>query len=240
MIVPRHLLGSNATTSYEFSSLLLDYLIDQMDLLGEPNRTDIIFVDEQPSENDISEQSYIQEKIQHLTQLPSDSDKRHRQRTATLVQLFERVLKSFSVYPDNEVILRKHLRHIVVTSLRSSFEYTTAWPESYAMLLRYVFRSISAGKFEDSYRELLPLIPTVLNGLYRVIVSAEESALRNTAIELCLTIPARLSSLLPHMNLLIRIIIPALHSHSNELINLGYVNAEMIYTSFSILSTHFI
>ena len=70
------------------------------------------------------------------------------------------------------------------------------------MLLRYIFRSISAGTFEV---ELLPLIPTVLNGLYRIICSCEDSVLRNTAIELCLTIPARLSSLLPHMNLLLRI-----------------------------------
>ena len=223
MIVPRHLLGSNPASSYEFCSLLLDYLVDRMDLLGDPNRTDIIFVDEQPTGNDVSEETYLKATIHSIVQRPKDSMKRHRQRTATLVQLFERVLKSLAVFPNNEVIVRKHLRFIVASCLRSSFENTTEWPESYPMLLRYVFRSISAGKFEDSYRELLSLIPTVLNGLCRVVISAEDSVLRSTAIELCLTIPARLSSLLPHMNLLLRIIIPALDSNSNELVNLGYV-----------------
>jgi transformation/transcription domain-associated protein len=191
--------------------------------LGDPTRTDIIFVDEQATGNDVSEEKYLKATIHAIMQRPEDSTKRHRQRTATLVQLFERALKSLAVYPGNEVIVRKHLRFIVTFCLRASFENTSEWPESYPMLLRYVFRAISAGKFEDSYRELLSLIPTVLNGLCRVVTSAEDSVLRNTAIELCLTIPARLSSLLPHMNLLLRIIIPALDSNSNELVNLGYV-----------------
>jgi hypothetical protein len=93
------------------------------------------------------------------------------------------------------------------------------------MLLRYVFRSISAGKFEESYKELLPLLPTVLNGLYRASIS-DSPVLRNTAIELCLTIPARLSSLLPHLNLLLRVIVPALDSDSGDLINLGLRTLE--------------
>jgi transformation/transcription domain-associated protein len=42
-------------------------------------------------------------------------------------------------------------------------------------------------------------------------------------IELVLTIPARLSSLLPHMNLLLRVIVLALKSNSDDLVNLGYV-----------------
>ena len=230
MIVPRHLLGSNATTSHEFCNLLLEYLVSRMDLLRDPTRTDIIFVEEQPTGNDVSEEKYLKATVHSIVQRPMDSIKRHRHRTATLVQLFERVLKSLAVYPGNEAIVRKHLRFIVTSCLRSSFENTSEWPESYPMLLRYVFRSISAGKFEDSYRELLPLIPTVLNGLCRVVISTEDSILRNTAIELCLTIPARLSSLLPHMNLLLRIIIPALDSNSNELINLGYVPASIAFS----------
>jgi transformation/transcription domain-associated protein len=232
MVVPRHLLGSNSTTSYEFCSLLLDYLIDRMDLLGNPNRTDIIFVDEHDTGNDVSEENCLKATIHAITQRPQDSIQRHHQRTATLVQLFERVLKSLAVYPDNEVIVRKHLRFIITFCLRASFENTSEWPESYPMLLRYVFRAISAGKFDDSYRELLSLIPTVLNGLCRVVTSAEDSVLRNTAIELCLTIPARLSSLLPHMNLLLRIIIPALDSNSNELVNLGYVCSALNFNYF--------
>ena len=131
-------------------------------------------------------------------------------------------MKSLAAFPDNEGVIRKYLRRIVAVCFRACMEQTSAWPDNYCMLLRYVFRSISAGKFEDSYKELLPLLPTVLNGLYRVSVSGD-TVLRNTAVELCLTIPARLSSLLPHLNLLIRVMIPALDSNVGDLVNLGYV-----------------
>jgi transformation/transcription domain-associated protein len=151
-----------------------------------------------------------------------ESEERQKQRSTTLLQLFERVLKSLSSFAENEAgVVRRRLRKIVVVCLRSSLENTVSWPDNYCMLLRYLFRSISAGKFEESYKELLPLIPTVLNGLYRVICASEDLVLRQTAIELCLTIPARLSSLLPHMNLLLRVIIPALDSRSGDLVNLG-------------------
>jgi transformation/transcription domain-associated protein len=222
MIVPRHLLGSNATTSYEFCSILLDFLMEHLDLLYYRQRPELIFFDE-ATNHDLTESQHLTERIHAVSQRPVDSMKRHTHRSNTLLQLFERVFKSLTVYPENEAVIRKHLRQIVVVCVRTSMEHTSQWPENYAVLLRYVFRSISAGKFEESYRELLPLIPTVLNGLCRVVCCAEDSVLRNTAIELCLTIPARLSSLLPHMNLLLRIIIPALDSNVNELVNLGYV-----------------
>ena len=150
-------------------------------------------------------------------------EEQRKKRSNTLLLLFERVLKSLSVYPDNETVVRRHLRKIVAVCLQLSMECTSenSWPDHYCTLLRFVFRSISAGKFEESYRELLPLIPAVLNGLYRVVSASHDRILRHTAIELCLTIPARLSSLLPHMNLLLRIIIPALDSGSGDLVNLG-------------------
>ena len=122
---------------------------------------------------------------------------------------------------ENERALRPHLKKIVSTCLRCSLEKVDVKADNYCMLLRYVFRSISAGKFEDSYRELLPLIPAVLNGLFRVLSSTDDTTLRHTLIELVLTIPARLSSLLPHMNLLLLVIVLALKSNSDDLVNLG-------------------
>ena len=220
MVVPRHLLGANPTVSFEFCSLLLDNLMGRMDQLAFPRDDNVVFFDP-PSGRDMDEKKAIQNQIVRLTQRPMESKERVRQRSTTLLQLFERVLKSLSVFADNEATVRRHLRRIVVDCLRSSMEETNMWPDNYCMLLRYVFRSISAGKFEDSYKELLPIIPTVLNGLYRVISTSKDEVLRHTAVELCLTIPARLSSLLPHMNLLLRVIIPALDSGSGDLVNLG-------------------
>jgi transformation/transcription domain-associated protein len=221
MVVPRHILASDKTTSYEFCTILLEFLVERMDTLSLPCDTDIIFLEEQCSKPGSVKRS-IGDQLHRTAQLPSESKERQRQRNITFLQLFERVLKSLSSFPDNEAAVRRHLRRITTVCLRNSMENIEEWPESYCMLLRYVFRSISAGKFEESYKELLPLIPTVLNGLYRVLTASEDVIIRCTAIELCLTIPARLSSLLPHMNLLLRMIIPALDSNVGDLVNLGY------------------
>ncbi len=222
MIVPRHLLAANASTSFEFCSILLDFLIDNLNEISFSRKTDIVFLDQCPSDGSQDPKQYAESELKRLTQLPFEGEASKLRKSNTLLQLFERVLKSLSVFPDNEAAVRRHLRRIVATCLRNSMENVEAWPDNNCMLLRYVFRSISAGKFEESYRELLPLIPFVLNGLHRIISLSKDSlVLRQTAIELCLTIPARLSSLLPHLNLLLRIIIPALESNSGDLVNLG-------------------
>ena len=72
-------------------------------------------------------------------------------------------------------------------------------PGNYFLLLRALFRSIGGGKksFEELYKEFLPLLPALLNGLNRLQDCAREGSVRNLFIELCLTVPVRLSALLP-------------------------------------------
>lgn len=220
MAIPRQLLGSNATTSMEFCWILLDFLVERMELLCWEPVGDFVFLDDAHDPQQ-SMSDHVKTALHRVQQQPQVSVEARKKTSSIYLLLFERILKSLSVYPKNETAVRHYLKRIVSSCLRLSVEKIGQWPENYCMLLRYNFRSISAGKFEDSYKELLPLIPTVLNGLYRIIGSSEDTVLRNTAIELCLTIPARLSSLLPHMNLLLRIIIPALDSNVSELVNLG-------------------
>ena len=222
MVFVRHLLAANATTSLEFCGLLIEVLMERVDELASPRHDGVVFFDPDGFGHD-SDAETIRVKLYRLGECPQDSDERKKRVGTTILQLFERILKSLAVFAENEGVVRKHLRRIVAICFRSSMEQTGVWPDNYCMLLRYVFRSISAGKFEESYKELLPLLPTVLNGLYRVSVSGD-TVIRNTAVELCLTIPARLSSLLPHLNLLIRVMIPALDSNLGDLVNLGYVH----------------
>ena len=220
MVVPRHLLGSNSTTSYEFCAILLRYLVERMDYLSVSKSEDIRFFGPSLGQQ-LRDVATPDPLVEQALKPKRETTEKYEKRAIAYLQLFERVLKSLSVYPDNESALRPHLRRIVSTCLRSSMENANQWPDNYCMLLRYVFRSISAGKFEESYKELLPLIPASLNGLYRVIIATNSSLIKQTIIELCLTIPARLSSLLPHMNLLLRVIVKALESTSGDLVNLG-------------------
>jgi transformation/transcription domain-associated protein len=219
IIVPRHLLSANPTTSFEFCSMMMNFLVERMDQLVLAKTENICFL----SISSTKESNRLEAFQYRLAEKEKIVEEDMKKTSNAFLQLFERILKSLSSYPDNERALRPHLKIIVSTCLRSSLEKVDVKADNYCMLLRYVFRSISAGKFEESYRELLPLIPAVLNGLFRVLSSTDDITLCHTLIELVLTIPARLSSLLPHMNLLLRVIVLALKSNSDDLVNLGYV-----------------
>ena len=306
MVIPRHWLACNPGTSFQACSIILEYLVGRIEELsvvpkdeqsensGHPclhhmrtilflpsiennqyNRSDHVSTSTSSCHDSSSE---LEQQIQRALAGPHESHQSRSQTSLALLQFFERVLKSLASFPDNEYVVRKHLKRMVVVSFRAAMEQVQEWPDANCMLLRYIFRSISAGKFEESYKELLPLIPAVLNGLYRVLcatlpspitmtttthnanhhrVNASKSSgssttgsscsnssnnnntnIAHTAIELCLTIPARLSSLLPHLNLLLRVIVPALDSDSGDLVNLGYVYAHfMLESSLSLSQT---
>ncbi len=218
IVVPRHLLTANASTSFEFCTVLLNFLVERMDMLTTSMHPDIKFLP--PIDTyDINMTDRVKDYI--ATTTPTASKEEMIDRSSAHLQLFERVLKSLATFPENERALRPHLKNIVSKCLQASMEKEDFKVDNHCMLLRYVFRSISAGKFEESYRELLPIIPTVLNGLFRIFQATDDPLLHHTIIELLLTIPARLSSLLPHMNILLRVIISALESHTGDLVNLG-------------------
>ena len=217
IIVPRHLLSANPQTSFEFCSMMIKFLVERMDCLKLAKTENIYFLSVSAENESNRLKAYENRLEEHESSKEEDMSKTSN----AYLQLYERILKSLSSYPENERALRPHLKKIVSTCLRTSLEKADVKADNYCMLLRYIFRSISAGKFEESYRELLPLIPAVLNGLFRVLSSTDDTTLRHTLIELVLTIPARLSSLLPHMNLLLLVIVLALQSNSDDLVNLG-------------------
>lgn len=78
----------------------------------------------------------------------------------------------------------------------------------------------------SSYKELHPLVATILNELYRIYMTTNHMPFRLIIIELCLTLPTRLSVLLPHLPLLMKLVIPALNSNEGDLVNLGLRTLE--------------
>merc|ERR1711938_260883 len=69
-------------------------------------------------------------------------------------------------------------------------------PAHYYSLLRALFKSIGGGKFEQLYKEFLPLLPTLLQGLIGAHAASHQPPVRELLLELCLTLPARLAPLL--------------------------------------------
>ena len=153
----------------------------------------------------------------------TESDNEQDQRAADVrMKLFGRILTSLTSHPKNEKVLRPYVQEIIAICLRRALgSEIVHWPGNHFTLLRQLFRGITGGKFEESYKEVLPLLPTLLNGLYRVYCNTNHEILKKVIIEICLTIPARLSSLLPHLSLLLHIIVPALKTNDGDLINLG-------------------
>lgn len=80
---------------------------------------------------------------------------------------------------------------------------------NYFTILRELFRNIGGGKFEILYKEFLPLLPSLIQGLISMQTRGPMKE-RDIAIELCLTVPARLSSLLPFIPLLMKAVVRAL------------------------------
>ncbi len=143
----------------------------------------------------------------------SEEKARADQRALILLRLFKVVFGSVALFQDNETVLRPHLRTLILSCLRYITRVSN--PIHYLNLLRTLFRSISGGKFEHSYKEILPLLPLLLTELSELQKRSTDPVIRNLLIELCLTAPARLASLLPYLPLMMRLIVQALTCQSD-------------------------
>ena len=142
---------------------------------------------------------------------------------AVLLRLFKLVFGSITLFPENEPLLRPHLSTIVTQAMRHAAH--AAQPSNYFSLLRALFKSIGGGKFEQLYKEFLPLLPTLLQGLIGAHAASHQPQVKELLLELCLTLPARLSSLLPYLHMLMRPVLHALRA-SQELVSLALRTLE--------------
>ncbi|KAK3065640.1 transcription-associated protein 1, partial [Teratosphaeriaceae sp. CCFEE 6253] len=110
----------------------------------------------------------------------------------------------------NEGVLLPHVRKLITRSIELSV--TADQPKNYFLLLRSLFRSIGGGRFEHLYKEILPLLEMLLEVLNTQLAAAPDGESRDLFVELSLTVPARLSHLLPHLSYLMRPLTVALRS----------------------------
>ena len=134
---------------------------------------------------------------------------------ATYVHLFRHVFASVEV---NDVVLRPYIAPIVTSILRLVSEVKN--PINYFAILRALFRSIGGGKFELLYKEFLPVLGDLVGTLMRMQTKGPP-ATREIALELSLTLPARLSSLLAYIPILIRAVLRAFQSKEDTIVKLG-------------------
>ncbi|SZE99920.1 unnamed protein product [Blumeria hordei] len=131
-----------------------------------------------------------------------------------LLRLFKLAFMAVTLFSNqNEQVLMPHVVDIVTKSIELST--MAEEPINYFILLRSLFRSIGGGKFEHLYKQILPLIEMLLEVLNSLLLAARKPADRDLYVELCLTVPARLSNLLPHLSYLMRPLVVALRAGSD-------------------------
>ena len=146
-------------------------------------------------------------------------------KSSILLRMFKLSFMAVTLFSQqNEQVLLPHVTKIVTKSIQLS---TTAdEPMNYFYLLRSLFRSIGGGRFELLYKEILPLLEMLLEVLNNLLMSARKPQERNLYVELCLTVPARLSNLLPHLSYLMRPLVVALRADP-DLVGQGLRTLEL-------------
>lgn len=135
--------------------------------------------------------------------------------------LFVAVAKSQG---DCERVLQPHIATLMETCIKCATEVEK--PQGYMLLLRIMFQSLSSGKFELLFREFIPYLQPCLNMLLGMLEGPTGVEMIDLVVELCLIMPARLSSLLPHLPRLMKPLVLALKG-SEELVSLGLRTLEL-------------
>ena len=131
------------------------------------------------------------------------------------LKLFKLVINSVvtpSLANENEKILQPYLKQIILRSIECA--QLSSDPYNYFILLRALFRSIGVGNHELLNQEFLTLLHFLLQRLNEYQSCQHRQHLRELFIELCLTVPVRLSVLLPYLPLLMEPLVNALNGSS--------------------------
>ncbi len=86
-------------------------------------------------------------------------------------------------------------------------------------------RSIGGGRFEALYKEVLPILEEMLETLNYLLAHSEPGK-KDLFVELCLTVPVRLTNLLPHLGYLMKPLVHALNAGS-DLVSQGLRTLEL-------------
>ncbi|KAG7096929.1 hypothetical protein E1B28_004330 [Marasmius oreades] len=147
-------------------------------------------------------------------------------KAAATIRLYKMAFGAVAAHPaNNEPILASHLAKLLMDCFPLATKATK--PTHYFHLLRALFRAIGGGggRFELLYKEVLPLLPDMLECLNKQLL-ASEGQTRDMIVELCLTVPLRLTHLLPHLSYLMQPLALALRG-SQELVSQGLRTLEL-------------
>lgn len=164
---------------------------------------------------------YLLERMEDI----GTNSRTNAEKSNLYLKLFKLVFGSVSLFAlENEQMLKPHLHAIVNRSMELAL--SAKEPYNYFLLLRALFRSIGGGSHDLLYQEFLPLLPSLLQGLNSLQSGLHKQHMKDLFVELCLTVPVRLSSLLPYLPMLMDPLVSALNG-SQTLVSQGLRTLEL-------------
>ncbi|CEQ40122.1 SPOSA6832_01706, partial [Sporobolomyces salmonicolor] len=174
--------------------------------------------------NEQVSQHFVAILFRFLSDRLPDLGNNNKENTSVMLRLYKMSFMAVTIFPEkNEPVLLPHLTNLIMNSLKLAGQ--AAEPNSYYLLLRALFRSIGGGRFEILYNEVLPSLQVLLEQLNALLKSADKSR-KDLFAELILTVPVRLSVLLPYLSYLMRPLVHALQAGS-DLISQGLRTLEL-------------
>lgn len=153
-----------------------------------------------------------------LSTLASDN----REEAARFLKLSKMSFIAVNMSPEeNASVVHPHLRHLIMAVLKLACSAPEHKQTPYLIFLRSLFRAIGGGKFDRLYDDVAPLLQVLLESLGNLLTAADADVKasvagarerRELAVDLSLTIPVRLSVLLPYLGSLMRPLVLALHA----------------------------
>lgn len=163
--------------------------------------------------------------VEHLLDRMEEIGSTDIEKSNLYLRLFKLIFGSVSMFAvENEPMIRPYLQKIVLSSMEMAMRAEE--PFNYFLLLRALFRSIGGGTYDMLYQEFLPLLPNLLGGLNRLQSGCHKQHMKDLFVELCLTVPVRLSSLLPFLPMLMDPLVSALNG-SPMLVTQGLRTLEL-------------
>ncbi|KAI9727221.1 MAG: hypothetical protein M1834_008481 [Cirrosporium novae-zelandiae] len=175
--------------------------------------------------SEITSSSFAGMVLQFLMDHLEDVGSADVTKASVLLKMFKLSFMAVTLFAaQNERILLPHVTNIITRSIQLSANADE--PLHYFILLRSLFRSIGGGRFELLYKEILPLLEHLLMVFNDLLSNARKPQERDLYVELTLTVPARLSHLLPHLGYLMKPLVIALRAGS-DLVGQGLRTLEL-------------
>ena len=235
------LLLANTNASATFADILLDFLVGHLE--------DLKYLrSEDASETGVTEDALERcssEEEEDCCEVVASPQRK----ASVVLRLFKIIFGSVTLFEGNETALRGRLRGLITDSLRLASACER--PLGYFLFLRALFRSLgtlsqqssqhsqstNAGgstsseqkhhKLEKSHMEVEAVLPATIRALLRLRLRLEDSPrCASLLTELCLTVPARLDHLVPHVPLLLGPLAHALRQPEWDLASLALRTLE--------------